>query len=877
MYPVKSEIQRNTDGNPVQGITAAVFCRISLLNLGGDGEVEIIMKVKKTRLFASIIIAILASLSVGATAMAQNEVSERDALTQGAVLYEKMTGNEISYPEELVENEGYDESYVKAAALGLAGLDEYESITYENYIRRQDFAQILYKAIISYNPDYTITAEEAEQILNDCYDNAYLDDENRIAYAFLVKQGFIENKVSSEPNGELTWDECAKWVDKAYNYFVSSDAVTVNGCEIKIGENISTVTDVLGMPNRIDDSDYSFKWYVYDGDYDNFVMIGVEGDRICAFFTNSKSFTYNGVASGSDYAQLVGENNEKSGNITVFTTPDNKIDGVLCNGAARKISYDSGVKPARSSELIDIINANRAKNGKSTYTENDILNSEAYLASIGSSSGTEGENVSSEKAGDIFEIYSGLLSENAQILSNNDILAHAIGVSVSVDDNSEVSASFVTDNTVAAGIDTKSLVTVEDKKEDIEPVAEVTTPVIVSPSVEDTFDGTGDVVVELALRAAEQYRIEVFDYENDEYAVNKYITTNDTKFILPKELFTAGRDYRIIVSSIAGDGTALPSEEVLFSYGSQYENGVKIITPYTEAGTDDDYIAVKWESDIYSDFYVDLYNQDGELIVSEIVEDEYNTLIKGVDPGKYYLYVTALRKGTKIEKAQDMAEFTVTQPEPVINEIILEHDDVYDFVYEDEDLGVLYFYDEDIVEVEDENGETVKKKKIIQKQVKNTKAYRQLASKMSKPVSTTGDPVISIVQSVRFGTEGSSELGNAIVAEAEKYLGVPYVWGGTSPTGFDCSGLVQYVCNTLGIDVSRVAEDQFTDGVAVSRDQLQPGDLIFFENNGYIHHVGIYVGNNTMIHAPHTGDVVRYQSLDNAYYQTEYAGARRVY
>ena len=103
--------------------------------------------------------------------------------------------------------------------------------------------------------------------------------------------------------------------------------------------------------------------------------------------------------------------------------------------------------------------------------------------------------------------------------------------------------------------------------------------------------------------------------------------------------------------------------------------------------------------------------------MSKIVEDEYEALIQGVDPGKYFLYITALRRGSKVEKAQDCVTFEVTQAEPVINEIILDKDDTYYFVYEDEALGLLYFYDEELVDVdeEDENGnlQTVTKKKII--------------------------------------------------------------------------------------------------------------------------------------------------------------------
>ncbi|MBQ8300354.1 MAG: C40 family peptidase [Clostridia bacterium] len=277
-----------------------------------------------------------------------------------------------------------------------------------------------------------------------------------------------------------------------------------------------------------------------------------------------------------------------------------------------------------------------------------------------------------------------------------------------------------------------------------------------------------------------------------------------------------------------------------------------------------------WSSDKYHDFYVDLYNEDG-IVASKIVENDYEALIQGVEPGTYYLYVTALRRGSKVEKAQDVVTVEVECPEPVIDEIILDRDDIYYFVYEDEELGLIYFYDEDLIEVE-ENGETVKKKKIIRKRVKSTRGYRQLAKYRSKPEYTTGDPVIRSYNLSPFG-----ETGSAILAEAEKYLGVPYVWGGTTPDGFDCSGLVQYVCKSLGITVSRVAEDQFKNGTPVSRDELQPGDLVFFEKNGYIHHVGIYAGNGMMLHAPRTGEVVQYQSIDTDYYRSEYAGARRVY
>lgn len=118
-----------------------------------------------------------------------------------------------------------------------------------------------------------------------------------------------------------------------------------------------------------------------------------------------------------------------------------------------------------------------------------------------------------------------------------------------------------------------------------------------------------------------------------------------------------------------------------------------------------------------------------------------------------------------------------------------------------------------------------------------------------------------------------------LVNTAAQYLGVPYVWGGSSPSGFDCSGLMQYVCNANGISIPRVADDQLHSSTGTyigSRDQLEPGDLVFFGSDGYASHVGMYVGNGTFIHAPHTGDVVKYSEIDSSYYRARFLGGRRV-
>ncbi|AZV55230.1 C40 family peptidase [Clostridium sp. AWRP] len=131
--------------------------------------------------------------------------------------------------------------------------------------------------------------------------------------------------------------------------------------------------------------------------------------------------------------------------------------------------------------------------------------------------------------------------------------------------------------------------------------------------------------------------------------------------------------------------------------------------------------------------------------------------------------------------------------------------------------------------------------------------------------------IASAASNVSASRGGTIVSSNAVVAYASNFLGVPYVWGGTSPSGFDCSGLVQYVYANFGINLPRTSQEQQNVGTPVSRNELQPGDLVFFGSPAY--HVGMYVGDGKFIEAPRTGLSVRIAALDN---RSDFTGGRRV-
>ena len=157
-------------------------------------------------------------------------------------------------------------------------------------------------------------------------------------------------------------------------------------------------------------------------------------------------------------------------------------------------------------------------------------------------------------------------------------------------------------------------------------------------------------------------------------------------------------------------------------------------------------------------------------------------------------------------------------------------------------------------------------------------ARARLAAQPSQSSPQSAPTTFSFGGSLASADDGSAtpappaRYGGA-VGIAMQYLGTPYVWGGASPGGFDCSGFLMYVYAQLGVSLPHNAAMQYGYGSPVSKDQLEPGDLVFFDGLG---HNGMYIGGGQFIHAPHTGDVVKISSLSDYWYSRTWVGARRL-
>ena len=168
---------------------------------------------------------------------------------------------------------------------------------------------------------------------------------------------------------------------------------------------------------------------------------------------------------------------------------------------------------------------------------------------------------------------------------------------------------------------------------------------------------------------------------------------------------------------------------------------------------------------------------------------------------------------------------------------------------------------------------------VVQSSADEAKAQEKKASESKSQSSSSSDSQSNKSTTSSVPAPQGSGAGQDIANYALQFVGYPYVYGGSSPKGFDCSGFTSYVYKQFGYGISRTASGQLDNGSSVSRGQLQPGDLVMFKKGGSskrASHVGIYIGGNQFVHASTSKTGVIISSMDSSYYATGFVGARRL-
>jgi cell wall-associated NlpC family hydrolase len=177
-------------------------------------------------------------------------------------------------------------------------------------------------------------------------------------------------------------------------------------------------------------------------------------------------------------------------------------------------------------------------------------------------------------------------------------------------------------------------------------------------------------------------------------------------------------------------------------------------------------------------------------------------------------------------------------------------------------------------EIERMQAEERRRQAALAAQARARLAAQTLAAQQAADSTLAAAPMPDTSYDIPAAPPPDGTKASQVIAIAMQYLGIPYVWGGASPSqGFDCSGLTTYAFAQIGISLPHHAASQYNYGTPVSRDDLQPADLVFFNGLG---HMGMYIGGGQFIHAPHTGDVVKISSIYDPWYASGWVGARRI-
>lgn len=572
-------------------------------------------------------------------------MSKLDFLSRAVQLYYSLSGKQMT-------GEVIDE----AERIGLIDKSEEAAYLTEETITKQQAAQVLYKAVTAYDHTFTLPEREIDVILDDCYDNVFIETQNKAAFAFMMKYGIIGNKCLTNPYAILPADVAQKMADDLYQAFYAHDSITVGDNKIYIGQSQETLLQALGTPNRIDASEYGFAWYVYHADYEQFIMVGIENEKVCAFFSNAEKLVYQDVKNGEPASMVLG------GNAALLTDRNGMLDGVYYQTAAEAGKITEKVRESKQKEFLDILNAYRIKKDLPIFIAHEQMTDDAEAYSKGEPYYGSADEFVSGTAGDVIQLYQDMVvsGQYASVFEGARKHNTYAGAGVWYNDG-EVTLTFMNDTqTTINGI--RRVSAAELKKAPAASAgetetAQVKTPVFKSLQNEQVFESGTDVIIDLEEKAAERYLIKITNAETGENAVNAYVSGGRTRFIFPAALFEDGIDYTISVSAVDGE-TLIPSEERTIVYG--YAQPPVIISPEREQILSVNSVNIQWQAPQYSDFEIELY-RDGQWQCSTRNTGVYNTQLMDLQPGKYTLGISVLRKNTNIIKNTSWVEFEIAQ------------------------------------------------------------------------------------------------------------------------------------------------------------------------------------------------------------------------
>ncbi len=567
-------------------------------------------------------------------------------ITQTVNIYERITETTVKIPDDNPVK-GENESLVKAVTLGIIEPNDKAFYSDGDGISAQAAADITYKAVAAADSSFKIGTEEANHILNGEYNNSVLDGESRRAYAFMLKHAVIPYNFVENQLLPMSAQEARRTAENTERIFCPEIEFSVDEKTVVIGESSASLISKFGNPNRIDMTHLGFEWYVYNSDYSRFMMVGVRGGAVCAFFSNCEKLETDSLPD----TQLNMYRNEQTG----------EVDAIY-RGApvGQTVEMTDEIRINQGLELLDMLNAARKKQRLPVFINNSALAVQALDESRRFALGNF--EVGAEKeltrlcADDIFACYEEMLSlrheaiwkYSPKLASHGAVGVWENGAKIYVTMLADDSGRVVPNPAEEAVIAKKEYPSIGAGK------AAVFAP-IDGAKVADgepllfMFGGLG----------AESYHIDIQNCETRDYVVNADITGDLHDYRVSADRFDGGLDYEVCVKAYYG-GNQVLEHNALIEYGAA--KPIEILSPTQQHVLTESEISIVWRAPLYTDFQIDIINADGTSAASTRVIDETQTNVSELIPGKYTVRVSAMRRDSNAVKTYSENMFEITEP-----------------------------------------------------------------------------------------------------------------------------------------------------------------------------------------------------------------------